>query len=284
MAKRERVLVYRHAGVTRLTHWINVLAISLLLMSGLEIFNAHPALYWGQRSHFETPWLSMTAVQKGDKTIGVTKIGPLTLQTTGLFGYSGKAGEELARGFPKWATLPSSQDLADGRRWHFFFAWVFVINGLAYWIAGLINGHIRRDLVPNGKDVAPRNVWHEIVTHARLKFPKGEEARRYNVLQKGAYLGVVLVLLPLMVATGLTMSPGFDAAAPWLLDLFGGRQSARTLHFISASLIVLFVLVHLAMVVASGTWNNIRSMITGRYAIEVEPGAPAPAALEGAAE
>ncbi|MGZ3315524.1 MAG: cytochrome b/b6 domain-containing protein, partial [Caulobacteraceae bacterium] len=172
-----------------------------------------------------------------------------------------------------WATLPSSRDLADGRRWHFFFAWLFVINGLVYWILGLINGHIRKDLAPTGADLKPKNIWHEIVTHAQLKFPKGEEARRYNVLQKGAYLAVALVLLPMMVATGLTMSPGFNAAAPWLLDLFGGRQSARTLHFISASLIVGFILLHLAMVVASGAWNNIRSMITGRYAIEV-PEAP----------
>jgi thiosulfate reductase cytochrome b subunit len=277
MAKPKKVLVYRHLGVTRLTHWINVLAIGLLLMSGLQIFNAHPALYWGQRSHFEQPWVSMTAEQRGPRIVGVTRIGSLSLETTGLFGYSGKAGEEAARGFPAWTTLPSSQDLADGRRWHFFFAWLFVVNGLVYWLAGLLNGHIRKELVPNGADVAPRNIWREIVTHAQLKFPKGEEARRYNVLQKGSYLGVVLVLLPLMVATGLTMSPGFNAAAPWLLDLFGGRQSARTIHFICAGLIVLFILVHLVMVVASGTWNNIRSMITGRYAIEVD-------AAEGAAE
>lgn len=270
MANPERVLVYRHKGVTRLTHWINVVAITLLLMSGLQIFNAHPALYWGARSHFEHPWVSMQAVERGGRTIGVTKIGSHAFNTTGLFGYSGKMGMEVERGFPAWITLPASRDLADGRRWHFFFAWVFVINGLIYWLASLLNGHIRKDLVPTGADMAPKNVWHEIVTHARLKFPKGEEARRYNVLQKGAYLGVVLILLPLMVATGLTMSPGFDAAAPWLLDVFGGRQSARTIHFISASLIVLFVLAHLAMVVASGTWNNIRSMITGKYAIEVE--------------
>jgi thiosulfate reductase cytochrome b subunit len=285
MAKPETTLVYRHAGVTRLTHWVNVLALTLLLMSGLQIFNAHPALYWGARSHFERPWLSMTAEARGQDVVGVTQVGSVKLGTTGLFGYSGKAGAERPRGFPAWATLPASQDLADGRRWHFFFAWLFVLNGLLYWAANLINGHIRRDLVPTGRDLKPSNLWHEVVTHAQLKFPKGEAARHYNVLQKGAYLSVVLVLLPLMVATGLTMSPAIDAAAPWLLDLFGGRQSARSIHFICASLIVLFVLVHLAMVVASGTWNNIRSMITGRYAIQVEPPAtPQPAALKGAAE
>jgi len=284
MSKPAKVLVYRHRGVTRLTHWINVLAVTFLLMSGLEIFNAHPALYWGQKATFDQPWLSMGAAEKAGHTIGVTRIGPLTLETTGVLGYSGPAGMQEERGFPAWATLPSSRDLADGRRWHFFFAWLFVINGLAYWLVGLINGHIRKDLAPTLADLKPRNVWHEIVTHAQLKFPKGEEARHYNVLQKGAYLAVALLLLPMMVATGLTMSPGFNAAAPWLLDLFGGRQSARTLHFISASLVVGFILLHLAMVVASGTWNNIRSMITGRYAIEVPDPAAASSQALGAAE
>jgi len=270
MAKARKVLVYRHAAATRLTHWINVLAVSLLLMSGLQIFNAHPALYWGQKSHFAEPWVAMTAEQRGARTIGVTRIGSLTIETTGLFGYSGKPGAQEPRGFPAWTTLPSFRDLADGRRWHFFFAWLFVINGVVYWAMSLINGHARKDLLPTRTDLAPRNVWHEIVTHAKLRFPKGEEARRYNILQKGAYLAAAALLLPLMVGTGLTMSPGFDAGAPWLLDLFGGRQSARTIHFITASLVVAFIVVHLVMVVASGTWNNIRSMITGRYAIEVE--------------
>ena len=270
MAKSEKVLVYRHARVTRVTHWLNVLALTLLLMSGLNIFGAHPALYWGQKSVFARPWLSITAQDMGTHTIGVTQIGSAKFDTTGVLGYSGPPGERVAVAFPAWATVPSYRDLADSRHWHFFFAWLFVINGLAYWLVGLIGGHIRKDLLPTLADLAPKNVWHEIVTHARLHFPKGEEARHYNVLQKGTYLSVVLVLLPLMVATGLTMSPGFNAAAPWLLDLLGGRQSARTIHFLTASAVVAFVLLHLFMVVASGTWNNIRSMITGRYAIVPE--------------
>lgn len=267
IAMRKRELVYRHSGATRLTHWINVLAVSLLVMSGLQIFNAHPALYWGARSAFAHPWLAMTAADGARGPVGVTTIAGRAFDTTGVLGFSGGS----PRGFPAWATAPSWRDLASGRRWHFFFAWVLVINGAVYLAAGLIGGHFRRDLLPTLKDLSPRNLWHEIVTHAQLKFPKGEDARRYNALQKLAYVGVALVLLPLMVATGLTMSPGFDAAAPWLLDLFGGRQSARSIHFISASLIVAFVIVHLVMVVASGLWNNIRSMITGRYAIETGP-------------
>lgn len=264
------LLVRRHSGATRLTHWINVLALTLLLMSGLQIFNAHPALYWGAKSHFDSPWLSIHAAPRGGQTAGVTQVGGATFDTTGVLGWSGKPGARSAQAFPAWATVPSWRDLATGRRWHFFFAWVFVINGLVYLASGLFGGHFRRDLWPTRAQLAPRNLWHEVVTHAQLKFPKGEAARSYNVLQKLSYLVVALLLLPLMVATGLTMSPGFDAAAPWLLDLFGGRQSARSIHFICANLIVLFVLVHLVMVVVSGLWNNLRSMITGRYAIEVE--------------
>ena len=268
--KPAKVLVYRHALITRLTHWLNVVAISFLLLSGLQIFNAHPALYWGSTSTFADPWLAMTAEKKSDRTIGVTTIGGRTFETTGVLGYSGKPGAEQARGFPAWATIPSFRSLADGRRWHFFAAWVFVLNGLVYLAASVLGGHLKRDLWPTRDQLKPRQVLHEIVTHAQLKFPKGEAARRYNVLQKGAYLGVILVLLPLMLATGLTMSPGFNAAAPWMLDLFGGRQSARTLHFISAGLIVAFIVVHLAMVVLSGLWNNLRSMITGRYRVAQE--------------
>jgi thiosulfate reductase cytochrome b subunit len=153
-----------------------------------------------------------------------------------------------------------------GRRWHFFFAWLFLLNGLAYLLWSLGSGHFRRDLAPSGREI--RHIGASIAEHLKLRFPKGEAAKRYNVLQKLAYLGVALILLPLMLLTGLAMSPGMDAAFPLLIDVFGGRQSARTIHFISATLIVLFVVVHIAMVLISGVWNNLRSMITGRYVIE----------------
>ena len=273
MAKAKTVLVHRHAAVTRLTHWINVLALTLLLMSGLNIFGAHPALYWGQKAVFDHPWLSINSVLKGADMFGVTQVGPWSFDTTGFLGYSGQPGSRAAVAFPHWMTVPSVRDLADSRHWHFLFAWLFVLNGLTYWLVGLIGGHIRKDLLPTKADLSPGNVWHEVVTHAQLKFPKGEEARHYNVLQKGAYLAVALVLLPTMVLTGLCMSPGFDAGFRWVVDLFGGRQSARSIHFIVAWTLVAFVGLHLFMVVASGTWNNIRSMITGRYAIVPEEGA-----------
>jgi len=143
-----------------------------------------------------------------------------------------------------------------------------VLNGLVYLASGFARRHFARDLCPSRAEVAPRHLWQEIADHARLRFAKGDAARHYNVLQKLTYLVVIFVLLPLMVLTGLSMSPGMDAALPFLPELFGGRPSARTLHFITASLLVAFVVVHVAMVVASGLWNNLRSMITGRYAIE----------------
>lgn len=271
---RAKVMIRRHAGVTRITHWLNVLFVSLLLLSGLQIFNAHPALYWGAKSTFAEPWLSMKKVEIGDEPRGITTIAGHSFDTTGLFGWSGPPGAREQRGFPAWATVPSWRDLSAGRDWHFFFAWLFVVNGLVYWLWGLIGGHVRRDLLPARDQLAPRHILHEIATHARLQFPKGDEARRYNVIQKLTYLSVVAVLLPLMLLTGLCMSPGFNATVPWLIDLFGGRQSARTIHFLAATGIVLFIVVHLILVIVSGLWNNLRSMITGRYAIDVEGDRP----------
>lgn len=264
-----RELVARHSLATRITHWINVVVFILMLLSGLAIFNAHTTLYWGNASNFGHGWLEMSA-RPGPhgKLEGHTRILGADLNTTGLLGVStGLDGRPEARGFPKWLTLPGYRSLAEGRRWHFFFAWLLVLNGLAYLIFGGLNRHFSRDLWVSRKDLA--SIPHEIVTHAQLKFPKGEEARRYNVLQKLAYLSVVFILFPLLVLAGLTMSPMLDAGFH-LPDLLGGRQSARSLHFIAAWLLVAFLLLHLFMVVVSGLWNNIRSMITGRYAIEVE--------------
>jgi thiosulfate reductase cytochrome b subunit len=261
-----KVFIYRHSVLVRVTHWINVVAITFLVMSGLQIFNAHPALYWGKSSTFDNPILSMTAedADNGDQ-IGQTKIFGRTFNTTGLFGLSNTGGEAEERGFPWWMTVPTYRDLATGRRWHFFFAWVFAINGAVYLIANLINRHVWRDLLPTRdqlKNIGP-TIWH----HMKLKFP---HERDYNVLQKLTYLIMIFGVLPLIILAGLTMSPGMDSAFPWLLDLFGGRQTARTIHFVCATLIVLFVLVHVALVLVSGVWNNIRSMITGRYRIDAE--------------
>lgn len=264
-------MIYRHPLLVRLTHWFNVLCLSFLLLSGLQIFNAHPSLYWGQYgSDGDRAFINIRAYKDRGSIRGETRIGPIAIPTTGFLGASNVNGELRPRAFPSWLTIPSYQDLATGRRWHFFFAWAFAINGFAYLLYGAFAGHFRRKLIPSASELTPSHLAHEIADHARLRFPKGENARHYNALQKLAYLSVILILLPLMLATGLTMSPAMDAAWPWLLDIFGGRQSARTIHFITASLIVGFVFVHVAMVLVSGLWNNLRSMVTGRYAIEVE--------------
>ncbi|MEW6373461.1 MAG: cytochrome b/b6 domain-containing protein [Pseudomonadota bacterium] len=266
---RNTVLVRRHGLVTRVTHWINAACFGLLLLSGLQIFNAWPRLYWGHHGADEdSALLSIGAAYEGGQPRGFVRAGTVMVPTTGVLGVSTVDGAPAERAFPGWLTLPSYQDLAAGRRWHFFFAWCLVANGALYLAWSLASGHLRRDLLPARAQLAPRHLWRETVDHARLRFPTGDAARRYNALQKISYLLVVAVLLPAMLLSGLTMSPGLNAAFPALLDLFGGRQSARTVHFMSAAVLVLFVLVHLAMVLLSGPWNNLRSMITGRYAIE----------------
>jgi thiosulfate reductase cytochrome b subunit len=274
LLKSGRLAVYRHPVAVRVAHWLNALCLLVLLTSGLGVFNAHPALYLGDRSDFDRPLLAMTSrLTPDNQLVGVTRVGGREFVTTGVFGVSRRGDELLELGFPPWATWPPGLDLATSRRWHFFFAWVFALNGAAYVAYGLASGRIRRELLPVRAELAAVGV--SIRDHLRLRFPRGEAARRYNVLQKLSYLLVLFGLLPLMVVTGMSMSPGIDAALPWLPALFGGRQSARTVHFCIAALIVLFVLAHIVMVFAAGAWNGLRSMLTGRYVIDPAQ-APAP--------
>jgi thiosulfate reductase cytochrome b subunit len=252
-------------------HWINVLAFFLLLLSGLQIFNAHPALYWGKSSYSgHPPLLQMNArMDAQGNPMGITRVFGHEFNTTGVLGLSaGMSGEPVPRGFPAWITLPSQQWLAMGRRWHFFFAWVLVINGLAYIAYTLASRHLTRDLMPTRADW--RSIGQSIKDHLLLRHPQGEAARRYNILQKLTYLSVIFVLFPLVILMGWAMSPGLNALVPGWVDVFGGRQSARTIHFVVAWLLVGFVFIHLFEVVISGFWNNLRSMITGRYRIDDE--------------
>jgi thiosulfate reductase cytochrome b subunit len=173
-------------------------------------------------------------------------------------------GTYTERAWPAAVTIPSYQDLADARHWHFLFAWILAINGFLYLIWSLASRHVQKDLWPTSTDI--KNIPRSVLDHLLLRHPVGAAATRYNVLQRLAYLAVI-ALIVLMVLTGLTMSPGFDAFFPWLLNVFGGRQSARTIHFLSATLIVLFVIVHLAEVLLAGPINEIRSMLTGNYRV-----------------
>jgi thiosulfate reductase cytochrome b subunit len=273
MVYNSRMLIPRHTVVIRVTHWINFGCLAILFMSGLGIFNGWPALYWGQRTDFAHPVVAMYALPDGaGGKVGVTQIGGHKFTTTGWFGLSaGSHGQPVVRGFPSWATIPGPLALALARHWHFFFAWILVINGTIYAAFSLLRGHLWRDLVPTRSQW--RHIGGSIWNHLRLRFPKGEAARHYNVLQKISYIVVMFGMLPLMVLSGLTMSPWMNAAWPWLLDLFGGRQTARTIHFATAFTLLLFFLVHVLMVLLSGPWNEMRSMVTGRYRITGGKGA-----------
>ena len=252
--------IYRHKLPVRLAHWLNVLCLPILIMSGLQIFNAHPALYWGNRSDRDRPILSLRAMRmESGEVIGVTTVFGHAVETTGVLGFS----HDSVRGFPAWATLPSGKWLAMGRQWHLFFAWVFVINGLIFGLYAILSRHLSRDLFPKWKDL--RGIGRALKDHLLFRHPTGE--RDYNVLQKISYTGVVFGLGPLIVLTGLSMSPMVDAAFPGLLALFGGRQSARTIHFLACFAFIGFVVIHLSQVVLTGVWNNLRSMVTGWYAV-----------------
>ncbi len=167
-------------------------------------------------------------------------------------------------GVPWALTMPSGRSLATGRVIHFFFAWILVGTLSVWLIASILNGHIKA-LIPTLADL--RRLPGDVADHIRLRF---HHTRDYNVLQKFAYAGVLFVALPLIIATGLTMSPAFNAVAPWLLDLFGGRQTARSLHFAIMLALVLFFVVHMVMILAAGPLNEIRSIITGWYRTDEE--------------
>ena len=215
----------RHALSTRLWHWINFAALVVLFMSGLNISNAHRYLYWGDYGF--DPADAWTSVIR----------------------------------FPGWATIPGYYDLAAARDWHSLAAWVFALALLAMWAAMLANRHFARDLMASSREWHPANLGREIRAHLRGQFD--HPGAKYNPLQKIAY-GIVLgILLPMMVFTGLAISPGFEPAAPWLVDALGGRQSARSLHFLIAWALFGFLVVHLVMVLISGPARQVRAMILG---------------------
>ncbi|MGN8157642.1 cytochrome b/b6 domain-containing protein [Salinisphaera sp. RV14] len=260
-------VIRRHGWATRLWHWMNAVCLLVLLMSGLQIFNAHPALYWGHGSDFGHPFLSIGAQRdaSGDP-MGYVNIEGLQIPTTGVLGWSRVDGQMQARAFPAWATLPGQQWLSLGRQWHFTAAWVFGVMLVLYLIYSIFSRRRRRLIGIHRGEMS--RFGHEVAEHAKFRFPR---VRDYNIIQKLTYLLVLFGLLPLMVLTGLTMSPTMDAAWPWLTYVFGGHQSARTLHFLCAFALVGFFIVHLALVLVSGVVNNMRAMITGGYKLDEPP-------------
>ncbi len=235
--------IAKHKLATRLWHWINALTIFVLLGSGLMILNAHPNLYWGQYgANFDQPWFKVAYVFEGGRV-------------------------------PGWLTIPSTYNLALARRWHLTFALVLGFGLLFFMVASLINRHFQRDLRLRRAELAPAHLANDVREHLALRFHDPKAPGSFNTLQKLSYVGVIFLAIPLVIATGLTMSPGINAAAPWLLDLFAGRQSARSIHFIAAMALALFIVVHLALVILAGPINEVRSMITGRWRVPAEEAA-----------
>ena len=250
-------LVYRQRLLTRITHWVWAVSLFFLLLTGLQIFNAFPSLHIGAESGFDydNAILKIAAREVDGELQGVTQVFGTSFDTTGVLGVSN--GE--ARAFPAALTIPSTTSLATGRVIHFFFAWVLVITLVVWLVASALNGHLRQ-LIPTWADL--RTLPRDVADHARLRF---HHTRDYSVLQKLAYASVLFVALPLMILTGLSMSPGFNAAAPWLLDLFQGRQTARTVHFLTMLALIGFFAVHVAMILLAGPLNEMRSILTGWY-------------------
>jgi thiosulfate reductase cytochrome b subunit len=224
---------HRHAAFVRFTHWLTVLCFFALLLSGIEILISHPRFYWGETGNSGTPTLFKIPIPSSRATV-----------PTG-YGY----------------VLPDQNGWS--RSLHFQAAWAAVLTGLAYLVWGLWTGHFRSNLVPARADRSWRAVVDVMATHLRLREPKAENSVSYNVLQRTAYLGVLFVLFPLVIWTGLAMSPGFNSAFPATVNLLGGRQSARTLHFFVSLSLLLFLFVHIAMVALSGFKSRMRGMIAG---------------------
>lgn len=246
--------VRRHTLTTRVTHWIWATCLFFLLLSGLQIFNAHPILYLGDQSgfDFENAIFSIGALDGR----GIVTFFGLHIETTGFLGQS----DNTARAFPAWATMPSQIDLATGRVIHFFFAWVLVGILLVWVLGAVLSGHLRQDLVLRRADW--KRLGRDLWQHLRLRFHR---PKRYGPVQRLTYAAVLFGLFPLVILTGLAMSPGMNAAMPWLPDLLGGRQTARTLHFVAAFALLLFFLVHIAMVILAGPLNEMRAIVTGWY-------------------
>ncbi|HEU0043229.1 cytochrome b/b6 domain-containing protein [Sphingomonas sp.] len=220
---------YRHRLPTRIWHWINAVTVFVMIGSGLMISNAHPHLYWGAYgANLDPAWLHLPR-------------------------------------FPGWMTIPENYNLALARRWHLLFALVLAFNLMWFMVASLLNRHFARDLRLRTAELAPRHLLADVREHLAFRFHDAAHPERFNVLQKIAYASALFVLLPMLIATGLALSPGWNAGAPWLLDLFGGRQSARSLHFIAMAGLVVFVVVHLTLVILAGPVAEVRSMITGWF-------------------
>jgi thiosulfate reductase cytochrome b subunit len=229
----------RHTAVVRVTHSLTVISFLALLISGAEIVVSHPRFYWGETGNVNTTPLFTIPIPSSRDTV------PTGYRTV----------------------LPDQNGWS--RYLHFQAAWLVVLTGLVYAISILWTGHLRKDLVPSSADRSWRAFWQVISKYLRRAPPDEVEAHSYNVVQRSAYLAVIFVLFPLVIWTGLALSPAFDSAVPAAVNILGGRQSARTLHFFVSGALLLFLIVHITMVALSGFRTRMRAMITGR--LEPQP-------------
>ncbi len=265
-----RQIDYRHPLPVRVWHWANAAAVVVSLMTGLLIFDIHPHLYWGETGQKGVGAFVSLSGTHLDRDVPETElqIGSRHWNVTGRLGSvidDGFGGKYLLA-----ASAPADWEFGATRGWHFAFAWFFGLSLPLYGLYLLASGRLTGMLLPTRGDLAPRNILNELWRHLLLRRPRGESARHYNLLQKVSYLIVILVLLPGLIVSGLAMSNAVTAVFPGLVALFGGHQSARSVHFIAAMLLVLFILVHVFQVFVAGFLNMMRSMITGRVIIERE--------------
>ncbi len=230
----------RHAAFVRVTHWLTFVCFAALLVTGAEIVISHPRFYWGETGNVNTRPLFILHIPSSREIV-----------PTG-YGY----------------VMPDQNGWS--RYLHFETAWALVFTGLVYGVAGLWTGHFRRNLVPERGNRSWRAYLERIALYVRRKPPNPGEAVSYNVLQRTTYVVVIFVLFPLVILTGLALSPSFNSAIPAVVDLLGGRQSARTLHFFVSCILLLFLVVHVTMIAFAGFRSRMRAMITGRAAYREE--------------
>ena len=227
-------VLYRHRLVTRLWHWLNVVTIFIMIGSGLTILNAHPHLYWGQYgANPDHAWFNPPHA-------------------------------------PSFLTIPAGYNLAIARRWHLLFALVLAFGLRAFMVSSLVNRHFQKDLRIRLKELAPAHLWFDLKEHLAFRFHDPKNPGAFNIFQKLSYVLVIFGLIPMMILSGLVLSPTMVAAWPWMLDVLGGRASARSVHFIAASGLVLFIIVHLVLVILAGAWPEVKSMVTGWWTIPAD--------------
>lgn len=244
-----RPAAVRHTRWVRATHWLIAASFLTLAFTGVVILMCHPRLYWGEAGNDLTPAFLELPISRNHRHGGWEKSVP-------FFADQGSPVSAIR-------TFDIFNENSWGRSLHFLAAWLLVLPGVVYLLAAILSGHLWRHLVPRSVELNMRSFQEDLRSHARLQIPPGTGGPQYGLLQKCAYSAVVCFALPLMVITGLAMSPAISAAYPWLSGMFGGLQSARTIHFFAFVVLVLFLAVHVAMVIKSGFKRQMRAMTLG---------------------